>query len=112
MAHSSQATLLGYGMCNTLNVAPALEHIGANLTATEFPYDAERAERLVASGVGVFSGSMVEVIRRGQGDAIRNFPTPGRPLFAICVDTQILFEGSEEFSDSVGRRLLKGRVVA
>lgn len=104
-------TLLDYGMCNMLNVARAFERAGAQLTVTEDPRDAADAERLVVPGVGAFSDSMVEVTRRGHGDAIREFAATGRPLLGICVGMQILFEGSEEFGQHAGLGLLRGRVV-
>lgn len=111
MTRSRRVTLLDYGMCNMLNVARAFEHAGADLTVTDDPKDVASAERLVVPGVGAFSDSMVEVMCRGHGDAIREFASTGRPLFGICVGMQILFEGSEEFGDSVGLGILKGRVV-
>lgn len=111
MSNSRHVTLLDYGMCNMLNVARAFEHAGAELTVTEDPRDATNAERLVVPGVGAFADSMVEVMRRGHGDAIRAFAESGRPLMGICVGMQILFEGSEEFGESRGLGVIAGRVV-
>jgi glutamine amidotransferase len=105
-------TLLDYGMCNMLNVARAFEHVGAELTITEDPVEAARADRLVVPGVGAFADSMAEVHRRGHADAIRRFVETGRPILGICVGMQILFEGSEEFSASEGLGILKGWVRA
>lgn len=112
MTTSRSVTLLDYGMCNMLNVARAFERAGADLKVTEDPRDAAQAERLVVPGVGAFADSMVEVTRRGHGDAIRAFAETGRPLLGICVGMQILFEGSEEFGDSPGLGIIAGRVMA
>lgn len=112
MKNSRHVTLLDYGMCNMLNVARAFEHVGADLTVTDDPRDAANADRLVVPGVGAFADSMVEVMRRGHGDAIRDFAATGRPLLGICVGMQIMFEGSEEFGDSAGLGIIQGRVVA
>lgn len=103
-------TLLDYGMCNMLNVVRAFEHVGAKLTVTDDPLEAQRADRLVVPGVGAFSDSMLEIHRRGHSDAIREFVATGRPLFGICVGMQILFEGSEEFGHTEGLGLLPGWV--
>lgn len=109
---SHKVTLLDYGMCNMFNVARAFEHVGAELTVTEDPAVALAAERLVVPGVGAFADSMAEVHRRGHADAIRRFVETGRPMLGICVGMQILFEGSEEFSDTEGLGIFKGRVRA
>lgn len=111
MTTSRSVTLLDYGMCNMLNVARAFERAGADLKVTEDPLDAATAERLVVPGVGAFGDSMIEVTRRGHGDAIRAFAETGRPLLGICVGMQILFEGSEEFGDSPGLGVIAGRVM-
>lgn len=107
---TNKVTLLDYGMCNMLNVARAFQHAGADLVITEDPAEALQADRLVVPGVGAFGGSMKEVHRRGHADAIRAFAATGRPLLGICVGMQILFDGSEEFGETAGLGLLRGRV--
>ncbi len=109
---TNKVTVLDYGMCNMFNVARAFEHVGADLTITEDPVVALAAERLVVPGVGAFADSMAEVHRRGHADAIRRFIDTGRPMLGICVGMQILFEGSEEFSNTQGLGILKGWVRA
>lgn len=109
---TSKVTLLDYGMCNMLNVARAFEHVGADLLVTENPGEALAAERLVVPGVGAFADSMAEVNRHGHADAIRRFHQTGRPLMGICVGMQIMFEGSEEFSQTEGLGILEGWVRA
>lgn len=108
----TNVTLLDFGMCNMLNVARALEHVGGDVHVTEDPADAVKAERLVVPGVGAFSECMKALTSLGHGDAIRMFVATGRPMLAICVGMQILFEGSEEFGDAAGLGLLPGRVRA
>jgi glutamine amidotransferase len=103
-------TLLDYGMCNMLNVARALEHAGADVHVTEDPQDAVAAERLVVPGVGAFSECMRAVNDLGHGDAIREFVDSGRPMLGICVGMQILFEASEEFGETPGLGILRGKV--
>lgn len=112
MTVSMNVTLLDYGMCNMFNVSRAFEHVGANLTVTEEPEVAMRADRLVVPGVGAFADSMAEIHRRGHGDAIRRFLETERPMMGICVGMQVLFEGSEEFTETKGLGILKGWVRA
>lgn len=105
-------TLLDYGMCNMLNVARALESVGATVHVTDSANDAVLAERLVVPGVGAFSECMKAVNALGLGDAIKQFIGSGRPMLGICVGMQILFDSSEEFGDSPGLGILPGRVCA
>jgi glutamine amidotransferase len=107
-----KVTLLDYGMCNLLNVARALEHVGANVIVSEDPQVALSAERLVVPGVGAFKDSMHEVTSRGFDDAIRRYVETGRPFLGICVGMQMLFETSEEFGDHPGLGIFKGQVKA
>lgn len=109
---SNNVTILDYGMCNLLNVARAFEHVGAHVSVTDDPLVSVAADRLVVPGVGAFRDSMKELSMRGFGDAIRRFAESHRPMFAICVGMQMLFEGSDEFGDHAGLGILPGRVRA
>lgn len=109
---SNKITLLDYGMCNLLNVARAFEYCGAEVTITENPTVAQRADKLVVPGVGAFGDSMREIEARGFGDAIKRFTGTGRPFLGICVGMQMLFETSEEFGEHAGLGVLAGRVLA
>lgn len=110
MTSRGVVTLLDYGMCNMLNVARAFQHVGAELTITEDPAVAVRADRLVVPGVGAFADSMAEIRHRGHDEAILKFVATGRPLLGICVGMQVLFEGSDEFGRTQGLGLLPGWV--
>jgi glutamine amidotransferase len=109
---TTRVTILDYGMCNLLNVARALEHVGADVSIVEDPAAARAADRLVVPGVGAFADSIKEVRTRGFDDAIREFARSGRPMLGICVGMQMLFDASEEFGEHAGLGLLPGRVVA
>jgi glutamine amidotransferase len=105
-------TLIDYGMCNLLNVVRALEVCGADVTVTESPEVALRAEKLVVPGVGAFSECLRELNERGFADAIRRYAATERPLLGICVGMQMLFDESEEFGSHRGLGILPGRVRA
>ncbi len=109
---TQKITLIDYGMCNLLNVARAFEHCGAEVTITEDPVIALKAEKLVVPGVGAFSECLREFESRGFADAIRRYSETERPMLGICVGMQMLFDGSEEFGDHAGLGILPGRVRA
>jgi glutamine amidotransferase len=109
---SKKITILDYGMCNLLNVARAFEHVGGEVTITELPEEAARADRLVVPGVGAFRDSMAEVRKRGCDDLIRDFIRTERPFLGICVGMQMLFDGSEEFGQHAGLGIIPGLIKA
>ena len=109
---TNKVTILDYGMCNLLNVARALQHVGADITVTEDAKEAAAANRLVVPGVGAFRDSVREVKSRGFDDLIRSFIGSGRPFLGICVGMQMLFDASEEFGVHEGLAILPGRVMA
>lgn len=109
---TNKVTILDYGMCNLLNVARALQHVGADVTVTEDATEASAAHRLIVPGVGAFSDSVREVKSRGFDDLIRSFIESGRPFLGICVGMQMLFEASEEFGVHEGLAILPGQVMA
>lgn len=107
-----KVTILDYGMCNLFNVVRAFEHCGADVTVTEEPEVAAKAERLVVPGVGAFSDSVGEIRRRNLDEALCRFAESGRPMLGVCVGMQILFDSSEEFGNHSGLGIIPGRVVA
>lgn len=88
--------ILDYGMGNLRSVARAIEHVGGKPEVTDDAGRALAADGLVVPGVGHFGACMRNLTERGLDDAVRGFVTGGRPVFAVCVGMQVLFEGSEE----------------
>jgi glutamine amidotransferase len=109
---NNKVTILDYGMCNLLNVARALQHVGADVSVTEDAKVAAAANRLIVPGVGAFRDSVREVTSRGFDDVIRSFIESERPFLGICVGMQMLFDVSEEFGVHEGLAILPGRVTA
>ncbi|MGH2635036.1 MAG: imidazole glycerol phosphate synthase subunit HisH [Actinomycetota bacterium] len=99
--------ILDYGMGNLRSVARAIEHVGGKPEVTEDPEAALAADGLVVPGVGNFGACMRNLRRRRLDAVVSGFATSGRPMFAVCVGMQILFEGSEE-DEEVGLGLFDG----
>ena len=99
--------ILDYGMGNLRSVARAIEHVGGKPEVTEDPEAALAADGLVVPGVGNFGACMRNLRRRRLDALVTGFATSGRPMFAVCVGMQILFEGSEE-DEEVGLGLFDG----
>lgn len=89
-------TVLDYGSGNVRSAVRALERAGARVTLSAKAEDVLNADGLVVPGVGAFATVMKEL---RDVDAIRMIGrrvAGGRPVLAICVGLQILFEEGVE----------------
>jgi imidazole glycerol-phosphate synthase subunit HisH len=94
--------VLDYGSGNLRSVAHALERVGGDVAVTGSSDDVMRADGLVVPGVGHFGACMTAIRERGLEGTITSFIATGRPVFAVCVGMQILFENSDEAPDVRG----------
>ncbi|MBQ1444542.1 MAG: imidazole glycerol phosphate synthase subunit HisH [Renibacterium sp.] len=93
-------TVLDYGSGNVRSAVRALERAGAEVTLSAAPHDVLEADGLVVPGVGAFATVMKEL---RQVDALRMIGrrvAGGRPVLAICVGLQVLFENGVEHGNS------------
>jgi glutamine amidotransferase len=89
-----------YGSGNVRSAVRALEHVGADVELTADRSAALAADGLFVPGVGNFHACM-----RGLHDAdgprvIETRLAGGRPVLGVCVGMQVLFDGSQEPSNS------------
>lgn len=103
-------TVVDYGLGNLFSVARALEAQGARVRVTSEPDEVRSAERLVLPGVGAFGDGMAGLAARGLVEPIREFARSGRPLFGICLGTQLLMDEGHEFGTHAGLGLVPGSV--
>ena len=102
--------VIEYGAGNVGSVLKALGHLGAEARICRTPAELAGAERIVLPGVGAFGEAVENLTRTGLGDAVREALDSGKPYLGICLGLQLLFEGSEESSDSPGLGVFPGRV--
>jgi imidazole glycerol-phosphate synthase subunit HisH len=103
-------TVVDYGLGNLFSVARALESQGARVGFAADPDAVRSAERLVLPGVGAFGDGMAGLASRGLVEPIREFARSGRPLFGICLGTQLLMDEGREFGTHPGLGLVPGSV--
>ncbi|WP_426415705.1 imidazole glycerol phosphate synthase subunit HisH [Aestuariirhabdus sp. LZHN29] len=104
--------VIDYGMGNLHSAAKALEHVSDANTRVVVTPDADTilaADRVLFPGVGAIRDCMAEIRRLGVDDIVREV-VKHKPVLAICVGMQALFERSEENDgiDCIG--LLPGEV--
>ncbi len=89
--------VVDYGMGNLRSVAKALEHVApretVRVTASAAQIDA--ADRVVLPGQGAMPDCMQQLRDAGLEQAVRR-AARSKPLFAVCVGEQMLFDWSEE----------------
>jgi glutamine amidotransferase len=100
-----------FGMGNLRSVAQALRHVAPreDIRVTSDPACIEAAERLVLPGQGAMPDCMRSLAESGMEPALRR-ALASRPVLAVCVGEQMLFERSEE-GGAAGLGLLPGRVA-
>jgi glutamine amidotransferase len=92
-------------------VAQAIEHVAPkkNVAITSDPAAIRRADRVVFPGQGAMPDCMRHLGEYGLAEAVRE-AAASKPLLAVCIGEQMLFERSEE-GDTPGLGLFPGAVV-
>jgi glutamine amidotransferase len=106
----NNVAILDYGVGNLRSVEKAFAAAGSNAIVTDDDRVLRKAEALVLPGVGAFAACMKRLAARGFDELIRERVAEGTPLLGVCVGMQMLFEESEEFGQTPGLGLLRGRV--
>jgi imidazole glycerol phosphate synthase glutamine amidotransferase subunit len=98
------------GTANLASVRAALLRLGARAHLAKDAAMVEDATHLVLPGVGSFGAAMAGLREAGLDRAIAARVEADRPILAMCVGLQLLFEASEESPQAKGLGLLPGRV--
>lgn len=88
--------ILDYDAGNLTSVENALRHLGARWVLSGDPEKLKDADRLIFPGDGHAATSMANLRARGLDDLLNDFVKRGRPVFGICVGSQIVLDSSDE----------------
>ncbi|HUN94104.1 MAG TPA: imidazole glycerol phosphate synthase subunit HisH [Burkholderiaceae bacterium] len=107
----SLITVVDYGMGNLRSVAKALEHVAPEATVriSSDAAEIDRSDRVVLPGQGAMPDCMRYLRESGLEAAVRR-AAASRPLLAVCIGEQMIFDRSEE-GDTEGLGLFPGAVV-
>ncbi|SMP56915.1 imidazole glycerol phosphate synthase subunit HisH [Anoxynatronum buryatiense] len=108
---NTRVAIIDNDMGNMFSVKNALEKVGLAVEITKDRGHIMKADALVLPGVGAFGSAMKHLNEHGLVETIKAFVETGKPFIGICLGLQLLFEESEEFGNSPGLALIKGRVV-
>ena len=103
--------IVDFGMGNLRSVAKAIEHVAprATVTITSDAATIRTADRVVFPGQGAMPDCMRYLKEYGLAETVREVAAT-KPLLAVCIGEQMLFERSEE-GDTAGLGLFAGSVV-
>ena len=102
--------ILDYGSGNLRSAQRAFELAAKNVVVTRDAKICSEASALIVPGVGAFAACMEQLIEVGGAEIIADRVSKARPIFAICVGMQVLFESSNEKKDTQGLGFLRGKV--
>lgn len=91
----TKVALLDYGVGNLFSVANALTVAGADVIITNDPKDIASADKVMLPGVGAMRDSMQHMQACGVDVAVKQALLT-KPVMAICVGMQALFDYSTE----------------
>jgi glutamine amidotransferase len=102
--------IIDYGVGNLRSVEKAFAATGCHAIVTGEAGRLRAAEKLVLPGVGAFGACIKALMERGLANLVCEQVAAGIPLLGVCVGMQLLFETSDEFGQTQGLGLLRGRV--
>jgi len=107
----TKIALLDYGMGNLHSVSKALTNVGAEVSITNDPKVVAAADKIVFPGVGAMRDCMIGMREAGIDDVVRD-AVFNKPVMAICVGMQALFDKSAENGGTECLGILQGTVEA
>ena len=104
--------VVDYGSGNLRSVSKALEAVADRQCTVEVssdPVAVKAAERIVLPGQGAMGDCMAHLRSSGLEEAVRE-ALCSKPVFAVCIGMQMLFEESEE-NQALGLGIFPGKVI-
>ncbi len=103
--------IIYYGLNNIFSICNAINKIGFKYEIISKENNLLDFDGIILPGVGSFPKAMNVLKNNSLDNSIINFFNSGKPMLAICLGYQMLFEKSYEFENSAGLKILKGEVV-
>lgn len=102
--------ILDYDAGNIESVQNALRHVGGDPVVVRDMVSALKADRIVFPGVGSAAQCMKNLKARCFDHALGEALDYGKPILAVCIGMQLLFEYTEEDGGVEGTGILPGQV--
>lgn len=106
----TKVALLDYGMGNLHSAGKALTAVGAEVALTSDPKVIQSCDKILFPGVGAMRDCMLGMREAGIDEVVRQ-AVFNKPVMAICVGMQALFDRSAENDGVDCLGILKGNVL-
>ena len=103
--------IVDYGIGNVKSIINAFENQGRKPVLSRDRDVILEADGLILPGVGAFSHGMSNLNKYNLVAIIKEYVKTRKPLLGICLGMQMLLEESEEFGETKGIGLIKGKVI-
>lgn len=105
-----QVIVLNTGVANIASVLAAFERSGVSVKLSSSPTEALSASHVVLPGVGTFKTGMAKLTETGLDAALKERINVQKPVLAVCLGLQLLFNSSEESPRVEGLGIIKGTI--
>ena len=103
-------SIINMGINNLRSVVGALNYLGFEAVITKDEQKIMNSSALILPGVGSFPVGMENLKKNNLDAIIKNFFNKGKPVLAICLGFQMLFSHGNEFGNTKGLNIIKGKV--
>ncbi len=103
--------IIDYDAGNIHSVENAFKFIGQDIVVTRDPNEILAADKVVLPGVGAFGDAMDKLKEYKLVNTIYDVVESKKPMLAICLGLQLLFEESEESPGKAGLGIVQGEVL-
>ena len=93
---NKSTAIIDYGAGNLRSVANAIAKLGYQSRITNKPTAVLGADAVILPGVGAAADTMRSLEKTGMSQVIRQLIAEERPLFAVCMGMQVMFQATEE----------------
>lgn len=100
--------VIDYGMGNLFSVEQALKRLGMEVVVTTDSTLLGEMDACILPGVGAFPDAMKRLAETGLIDFIKGTK---KPLLGICLGMQLLFQESDEGTNTAGLGIFAGRIT-
>jgi glutamine amidotransferase len=107
---NSKIMIIDYGCGNVESIKRGFDKINIECQISDVTSELKLATHLILPGVGAFKNAMKSLKNKNFLPIILDHYKKNKPLLGICLGMQLLFTKSNEFGETKGLDIFKGKV--